>query len=134
MVYYVDDNNFFDHILKHKRIIWFFFRKGQETSSLTLKPFIEEIPSNNSELAKVFKDAVFFQTYIDDNPKIMEYFGLMDRYVWDYKNKFFIPRIISVKNGVKHYDQNRNKCYCIETVIEMMFDLFPELVPEPSSE
>ena len=134
MVHYVDDSNFFKHIVEHKRIIWFFFRKGQENSGLTLKPFIEEIPSQNLELSKVFTGATFFQTYIEDNPKIMEYFNLMDEYVWNYKDKSFIPRVISVKNGVKYYDQTRDKCYCIETVIEMMFDLFPELIPKPTSE
>jgi hypothetical protein len=111
-----------------------FFRKGQEKTNLKLKPFIDGIYSENLELSKEFKDVVFFQTYIEDNPKILEYFNIMDDNIWDYKNKIFNPRIISVKNGVKFYDQSNDRCYCLETLIEMIFELYPELIPEPTSE
>jgi len=134
MVYHVNDYNFFEHIIEHKRIVWMFFRKGQEKANLKLKPFIDGIYSENLELSKEFKDVVFFQTYIEDNPKILEYFNIMDDNIWDYKYKIFNPRIISVKNGVKFYDQSNDRCYCLETLIEMIFELYPELIPEPTSE
>jgi hypothetical protein len=85
MVYHVNDYNFFEHIIEHKRIVWMFFRKGQEKTGLKLKPFIDGIYSENLELSKEFKDVVFFQTYIEDNPKILEYFNIMDDNIWDYK-------------------------------------------------
>jgi len=134
MVHQVNDSNFLEYITKYDRAIWFLFRKGQEGTSLSFKPFIEEIPSINMEVAKQFSSVNYFQTYIEDSPKIMEYFNLMDSRVWDYKGKFFNPRIISLKDGYKYYDQSGDKCYCLDTLIEMIFDLYPELVPEPTSE
>ena len=68
----------FEHVTKHSKIIWFLFKKGQETSSLTLKPFGDEIESVNKELSEQFPNVVFFQSFISENPKIMEYFGLND--------------------------------------------------------
>ena len=134
MVHNVDDSNFFDYITKYDRAIWFFFRKLQEESSLSIKPFIEEIPSVNMQVAIEFPQVNYFQTYIEDNPKIMEYFNLMDEHVWSYSNKFFNPRMISIKDGYKYYDQSGDKCYCLDTLVEMIFELYPELVPEPPSE
>lgn len=134
MLYHVNDNNFFEHIIKHKRIIWFLFRKGQENYSLSIKPFIDGVDSVNYELSKEMPNVTFFQTYIDESPKIMDYFNLMDQNVWDYKKKMFNPRIISVVNGKKHFDQAGIKCYCLETLLEMTFDIYPELIPVPPSE
>ena len=134
MVYHVNDTNFIEHVLKHERIVWFFFRKNQENTSLTIKPFIEEIPSVNLELSKHFTGVTYFQTYIDDNPNIIEHLNLTDSLLWDHKNKVFNPRIVTVVNGKKHFDQTGIKCYCIETLIEMIFDIYPELISEPTSE
>lgn len=134
MVYHVDDSNFFEHIITHKRIIWFFFRKGQESSTLSLKPFIDGLESVNSEFSKQMSGVTIFQSYIEDNPKVLEYFNLMDGNIWNYKSKVFNPRIISVVNGQKYYDQSGKKCYCLETLIEMTFDIYPELILKPTSE
>jgi len=134
MVYHVNDSNYIEHIFKYDRIVWFFFRKGQEKSTLNIKPFIDGVISHNLELSQNFNNVTYFQTYIEDNPKIMEYFHLMDNYIWSHQNKVFNPRIITVVNGKKHFDQAGVKCYCVETLIEMIFDIYPELVPEPTSE
>lgn len=134
MVYHVNDNNFIEHILKHKRIVWFFFRKNQEKSGLTIKPFIEEVPSVNMSLSEHYTDVTYFQTYIEDNPKLIEYLNLTNEHLWDHKHKVFNPRVITVVNGIKHFDQSGVKCYCLETLVEMIFDIYPELIPEPTSE
>ena len=91
MVYHVNDNNLFKHVTKHSKIIWFLFKKGQETSSLTLKPFGDEIESVNKELSEQFPNVVFFQSFISENPKIMD------------------------------------------TLLRMVFELHPDLVPIPPS-
>lgn len=134
MIYNVNDTNLFEHITKHHKIIWFLFRDGQEKSSLSLKPFDDKVESVNKDLNQEFPEVVFFQTTINKNPKIMEYFGLNDSKIWDYKHNEFKPRIISVVDGQLSYDQSGNKCYCLETLIKMVFDLHPELIPIPTSE
>ena len=133
MVYHVNDNNLFEHVTKHSKIIWFLFKKGQETSSLTLKPFGDEIESVNKELSEQFPNVVFFQSFISENPKIMEYFGLNDNLIWDYSNGTFNPRIVSVVDGQLKYDQSGKECYCLETLLRMVFELHPDLVPIPPS-
>jgi len=134
MVYHVNDNNLFEHVTKHPKIIWFLFRKSQETSSLDLKPFGDKIESVNKELSEEFPNVVFFQSFISDNPKIMEYFGLNDNLVWDYSKGIFNPRIISVIDGQLKYDQSGKECYCLDTLLRMVFKLHPELIPIPTSE
>ena len=134
MVYNVNDNNLFEHITKHHKIIWFLFKEGQEDSTLSIKPFNDKIESVNKNLNDEFPEVVFFQTTINENPKIMEYFGLNDSIIWDYKHHQFNPRIISVVNGQLIYDQSGKECYCLETLIKMVFDLHPELIPIPTSE
>jgi hypothetical protein len=130
MIYNINDNNLFEHITKHDRVIWFFFRKGQEKGSLELKPNCDIINEVNEE----FSGVTFYQTTIEDNPKILEYFNLLDENIWDYNYKNFNPRIISIKDGQKIYDQSGDKCYCLETLLEMIFDLYSELIPIPTSE
>jgi|TARA_R110000772_G_scaffold53928_1_gene123236 hypothetical protein len=132
MVYHVNDGNLFEHIKNHKKIIWFLFRKGQG-DYLTLKPFDDDKSSVNLELSEEYPDVVFFQSYISENPLIMEYFNMNDFSLWDYKSKVFQPRIITVKDGQKIYDQAGKKCYCLETLLELVFDLHPELIPIPPS-
>ena len=133
MVYNVNDSNLFEHIKKHKKIIWFLFRKGQE-ENLTIKPFGEGHESVNQELSEQFPDVTIFQSYISDNPLIMEYFDLNNSPLWDYYSKIYNPRLISVKDGQKIYDKSGKDCYCLDTILEMIFELYPELIPIPTSE
>lgn len=132
MVYNVNDKNLYEHITKHKKIIWFLFRKGQE-KNLVLKPFEDGIESENKEVSKQFPDVVFFQSYISENPFIMEYFGLNDNLIWNYESKIFNPRIISVVDGQLSYDQSGKQCYCLETLLHMVFELHPDLILVPPS-
>ncbi len=134
MVYNVNDNNLFEQITKHHKIIWFLFKEGQEDSTLTFKPFNDKVESQNKDLSEEFPEVIFFQSTINENPKIMEYFGLNDNFIWDYKRSQFNPRIISVVDGQLNYDQSGKECYCLETLIKMVFDLHPELIPIPTSE
>lgn len=133
MIYDVNDSNLYEHITKHKKIIWFLYRKGQEIN-LTIKPYIDDEENLIKEVSEQFTGTTIFQSYISENPFIMEYFGLNDEQIWDYKNKIYNPRIISVIDGQIVYDQSGKKCYCLETILEMIFDLHPELIPVPPSE
>lgn len=132
MVHKVNDNNLLEYVRNYDRVIWFFNRKGQENTGLSIKPF--GYGGVNDELFEEFKSVTVFETTIDDNPKIVEYFNLNDKLLWSHKIKTFNPRIILLKDGKKIYDQSGKKCYCLDTMIEMIFDLYPELIPVPSSE
>tara|TARA_R110000803_G_scaffold90401_3_gene157712 strand:- start:329 stop:733 length:405 start_codon:yes stop_codon:yes gene_type:complete len=134
MVYNINDDNFFEYIVKYKKVIWFFFRKEQEQSSLSLKPFIDGVDSVNMEVSKEYPEVTFFQTVLEENPMLIEYLNLTDNNLWNHKSKCFNPRIITVKNGQNIYDQAGKKCYCLETLLDMIFDLHPELVLIPPSE
>jgi len=134
MVYNINDNNFFEYIVKHKKVIWFFFRKDQEQSGLSLKPFIDGVDSVNMEVSNEYPEVTFFQTILEDNPMLIEYLNLTDNNLWNHKSQCFNPRIITVKNGQNVYDQSGKKCYCLETLLEMIFDLHPELVLIPPGE
>lgn len=133
MIYDVNDSNLYEHVTKHEKIIWFLYRKGQE-NNLTIKPYIDDEENLIKEISEQFTGTTIFQSYISENPFIVEYFGLNDEQIWDYKSKIYNPRIISVVDGQIVYDQSGKKCYCLETILEMIFDLHPELIPVPPSE
>jgi len=132
----IDDTNYLDFLLNNKRIVWFFFREDmKKTSGLQLRPLqSQDGESVINELIEEFPNVVFAETYIESSPKILEYFGLNDNLIWDYKKLIYNPRVLTVKDGYTLFDQAGKKCYCLDTLVEMIFELHPELVGVPSSE
>jgi len=130
MVHTIHNDNLLKNILEYDRFIWFIYFEGQESTSLSIKPNSNMV----KEVVEQFPDVTFFQTNISKNTKLLDYFKLTDNFIWDYKENRFNPRIISVKDGQKFYDQSGKECFCLETLIKMIFDLYPELIPVPTSE
>lgn len=131
----VDDNNFFYEFSKHKKFILMVFRKPIEGVSLELRLETEQQPNTKYvEFTKMFEDVVFMETIIDEQYNLIEYLNINDKNIYDFDGKFFNPRMIVFENGWKKFDQSGKMCYCLETLIKLVFDLHPELIPKPSSE
>jgi len=130
MIHIIDEYNLTEYVLKYDRIIWFMFFEGQDTRSLAIRPNSDLL----NEVLTEFPNVTFFKTNLTHNPKIIEHFKLTDKFIWDYDENRFNPRIITIKDGKKIYDQSGTECYCLETLLKMIFDLYPELIPVPPSE
>lgn len=132
----IDDSNYLEFLQNNKRIVWFFFREDMKISSgLQLIPLqSQDGESMMNQVIEEFPDVVFAETYIENSPNVVEYFGINDEFFWDYNKRIFNPRVLTVKDGFTHFDQAGKMCYCLDTLVEMIFELHPELVGVPPSE
>jgi hypothetical protein len=101
------------------------------------KPPLQIYPSwiENSiltELQNLYPNINIFESIVDEELDFLEELGISREEVWDPQNGEYRSFFITVKNN-EVIEHSIGRCYCIDTVIEMLANIYPELF-EPSSE
>ena len=119
----------FPHILdKHPKAVWILHPKdGME--SLTLYPtWMRKGPI--SEMSELYPDVCIFESIVDEELEFLYELGFTEDMIWSKNhNRGFIINLVDY-SVVRH---SIGMCYCQDTFVQFVVDLFPELF-EPSSE
>jgi hypothetical protein len=133
MVVRYSGGNFNRLLIDNKKFVWFVYDEIQldKTSKLSLLPtwikpdgIIANIIDNFPNI--IFVESIFNEVNddlyglgynLDDD---VEHIGL-----WDSHNEHQKPAIIGFDKGWKKVD-SVGKCYCLETLSDIMFEIYPE--------
>lgn len=127
-----EGGNFPKLIRDHKNFIWFVYDEFQlKKSNVSLKPTWVD----DNDVIKTFTDpfpkVVFVESlYSEVIEEIYElgYQLSLDQTeggLWDSNNDHQRPLIVGFKNGWK-YSDSIGKCYCLETLSDILFEIHPD--------
>lgn len=126
------DYNFNKSLIEHKRFIWlvYFDEQHDEKYWTQIKPTWSEKSTRLVEaFSEVFPNVVFAESIISEVRETLHGFNISLDDLWDEGSKNYRPIIISIEKGwIK--STSYGKCYCDETFTEMIFDVYPELIPK----
>jgi hypothetical protein len=132
MLIRITDENFMESLIKYKRFIWFIYIDDQDTDKyrLSIKPsWSEEQNEFVHEINNTFEDIIIAESKIGEVRDTLFGFSITDDELWDDHNKHLKPFFISVDKGwMKDYSIGR--CYCLETVMDMIHGIYPEYFQE----
>lgn len=125
----INSENFNESLVKYKRFIWFIYFDGQEDEKyfMNIKPSWSTNKSElTNEINNLFPDLIIGESKISEVMEILLGFNISMTEAWDDRNKHIRPFFISIDKGwIKSH--SIGKCYCLDTVMEMIYDIHPEL-------
>lgn len=112
--------------------MWFIYDtvQTQNTNIMILPTWVDE-KGVVSNFEKEFPDVTFVESmYSEVRDEIMELgynlnLDQLEGGLWDYNNDHQRPLIVGFEKGWKKTD-SIHKCYCAETIVEIIFELYPE--------
>lgn len=126
------DNDFTKALINHKRFIWMVYFDKQDTDKtwVSIKPTWSEYSSRTLEaFNEIFPEVIFAESKITEVIDTLHGFNISLSDLWDDNSKEYRPIIISIDKGWIS-STSYGKCYCSETLTEMIFDVYPELIPK----
>lgn len=125
--------NFSGLLINNKRFVWFIYLELQldKTSKLSLLPTWIKPDSTIGNIINEFPNIIFVESMLnevkDDLHGLGYYLYSDDEHIglWDSHNKHQKPVIIGFDKGWKKVD-SVGKCYCLETLTDIMFEIYPE--------
>ena len=126
------DADFNKALIEYKRFILmvYFDEQQDEEYWVKIKPtWSEESDRLLEAFGEVFPDVVFAESKLSEIRETLHGFNISLDDLWDEQSKNYRPIIISIDKGwIK--STSYGKCYCDETLTEMIFDIYPELIPK----
>ena len=126
------DADFNKALIEYKRFILmvYFDEQQDEEYWVKIKPtWSEESDRLLEAFGEVFPDVVFAESKLSEIRETLHGFNISLDDLWDEQSKNYRPIIISIDKGwIK--STSYGKCYCDETLTEMIFDTYPELIPK----
>jgi hypothetical protein len=125
--------NFYDLIRDHKKFIWYVYSINHD-EILEIKPSWYGVVNDRdrvNEINNEFPDIIFIESYINEVEDELLEIGLklydsIENGGWFHnEDKKVKPMILSFDKGWIVDDSNY-KCYCMQTVIDMIFESYPE--------
>jgi hypothetical protein len=124
--------DFVSIVTKYKKFVWFIYDEVQTipNNPLTLKPTWIKSFGPIVEFQEIFPEMVFVESMIDEVKEEVFELGYnlnldsTEGGLWDGNNDHFRPIIIGFDKGWKKVD-SRYKCYCLETLSEILFEIYP---------
>jgi len=136
MIVRITKENFNESLIKYKKFIWFIYIDDQEDEKyiLTLKPsWADHKNEIIFELNNTFEDIVIGESKISEVLDIIHGFNIEYKDIWDGHNKHYKPFYINIDKGwIKN--TSLGLCYCLDTIMEMIHDLYPEFFQEQKKE
>lgn len=120
--------NYHEMSMKNDFFIWHFLNENQGfNTNLSLYSFFDSI-ENKPHPLKDFLDMIpnvpYYESFVNESYDFLLELGIQQSSFW--KPKYgFVPTILGFKKGLKVIDTAQFKCYCIETLIEIVFNLDP---------
>ena len=138
MVLKYEGGDFSELLNQNERFILLLYFDGQELDTQN-KVTLGIIPTTHNKFSigenyavmESFPSVTYVETFHSQAYDLVSHFGISHDDLWDGKNKIFRPLIISVKDGwiVK---SSYGMCYCVETYIDIIYTIYPELFEPPS--
>lgn len=126
------DADFNKALIEYKRFILmvYFDEQQDEEYWVKIKPtWSEESDRLLEAFDEVFPDVVFAESKLSEIRETLHGFNISLDDLWDEQSKNYRPIIISIDKGWIS-STSYGKCYCSETLTEMIFDIYPELIPK----
>tara|TARA_R110000803_G_scaffold72574_1_gene136273 strand:+ start:8486 stop:8917 length:432 start_codon:yes stop_codon:yes gene_type:complete len=124
----LNDNNKFILLVYFERQTW-----DGGNSFLGLLPTWElnDTRNHNLEIMETFSGVTYVETYHSESYDLVSHFGISHEEIWDEGNDgHYKPLIIGVKDGWVT-KTSVGSCYCVETYIDILNSLHPELFIPP---
>lgn len=113
---------------EYKKFIWILFNKDH-SERLQIHPSWQK-KGKTHEISELYPDIVFVESIVDDELDYLEELGFdRKRMIWS-KNHYRSFMITIKDNEVVEHSIGR--CFCLDTVIEMLVPIYPELFEPPS--
>lgn len=114
-------------IISHKKFIWLVYVEVQlnPRGYIALKPSWIEESRNIPEVIKTFPNVIFVESLYDEVLDELIEMGYSNGDLWDDNNGHHLPIIVGMDKGWKKID-SLGKCYCIETLSDIIFQIYPE--------
>lgn len=82
-------------------------------------------------LQEMYPQITIFESIVDEELDLLEEIGITKDIIWDPRNGEYRSFFITVKNN-NVIEDSIGRCYCLDTIIEMLLVIYPDLF-EPSS-
>lgn len=125
--------SFNDLIINHRNFIWLVYSDFQldYIGTIGFKPTWIKPYSVITQLLEEFPKVTIIESMYDEVIEELSEMGYQRSVptylggLWDANNKILTPIIVGISQGWKKVD-SIGKCYCTETLTDIMFEVFPD--------
>jgi len=127
MVLRYQGGDFNNLIRNHKKFIWMVYIQGQlnPIGTIAFKPSWVDKSLIIPEVISTFPNVTFVESLYDEVLDELIEMGYTNNDLWDGNNGHHLPIIVGMDKGWKKID-SLGKCYCLETLSDIIFQIYPE--------